>query len=266
MTDTAGARPLRIGVLVSATGANLSTLLDLQRREPERFQVALVASHGERAGALRVAREAGVETWTGDFDEVCGLASRAEGPEDRARYRALARTWHDGLDDRIRAWERGNGDLDLIVLAYHRWIEGRLLERYRGRMINQHPGDLSVLDAQGRRVLVGKDPVRTAMRLGHRSTRTSCFLVDGTRDGGPVLCMGPEVATGGRPATVEAAWQQELEQKERSDRACLEWTVRALADGRVTVSDRTHRDGSRVVLVDGNETPLGGMRMAEEGR
>ncbi|MFD7625429.1 hypothetical protein ACFV7Q_05170 [Streptomyces sp. NPDC059851] len=264
MTGTTSGRPMRIGVLVSATGANLSTLLGLQRREPERFQVALVASHGTRAGALGVAREAGVETWTGDFDEVCGLASRAEGPAAKARYRALARSWHDGLDDRIRAWERREGDLDLVVLAYHRWIEGRLLDRYRGRMINQHPGDLSVLDEEGRRVLVGKDPVRLAMGLGHTSTRTSCFLVDGTQDGGPVLCTGPPVPTAGRPATVEGAWQQELEQKDRSDRACLEWTVRALADGRLSVSDRTHRDGSRVVELDGTETPLGGMRMVEE--
>ncbi|MGW7406431.1 formyltransferase family protein [Streptomyces sp. NPDC054833] len=256
--------PLRIGVLVSATGANLSTLLGMQEAHPGEFEVCLVASHGERVKALDVARRAGVEAWTGDFDRHCGTASAASGPEARARYRARAREWHDGLDTRLADWERRNGELDLMVLAYHRWIEGRLLERYQGRMINQHPADLSVLSDQGTREFIGKDPVRLAMAAGRPTTRTSCFLVDPTRDGGAVLAMGPEVPVGGRRPTPEDAWQQELEQKSRSDRPCLQWTVRAFAAGRLALSDSTHPDGSRVVVVDGQPTPLGGRRLTEE--
>ncbi|WP_051811734.1 methionyl-tRNA formyltransferase [Kitasatospora sp. MBT63] len=254
-------RPLRIGVLVSATGANLSTLLALQDREPEAFQVCLVASHGSTAKALEVARGAGVETWTGDFDAHCGLASQAVDEAGRARYRERARAWHDGLDARIAAWEAVDGPLDLLVLAYHRWIEGNLLDRFHGRLVNQHPADLSVLDADGRRQLVGNDPVRLAMAAGHTATRTSCFLVDGTKDGGPVLCMGASVPTDGRAATPEDAWEQELLQKTESDRPCLEWTVRAFAAGRLALSGETHPDGSRVVLVDGQATALGGRRL-----
>ncbi|MFF9393439.1 formyltransferase family protein [Streptomyces griseoluteus] len=256
--------PLRIGVLVSATGANLSTLLGMRDAQPAEFQVCLVASHGERVKALDVARRAGVEAWTGDFDRRCGTASAAHGLEARARYRALAREWHDGLDARLAEWERDNGELDLIVLAYHRWIEGRLLERYRGRMINQHPADLSVLSRTGEREFIGRDPVRLAMAAGRDTTRTSCFLVDPTQDGGAVLAMGPEVPVGDRRPTPEDAWQQELVQKSRSDRPCLEWTVRAFAAGRLALGDSTHPDGSRVVVVDGQPTPLGGRRLTEE--
>ncbi|MEU7058744.1 formyltransferase family protein [Streptomyces sp. NPDC046197] len=253
--------PLRIAVLVSATGANLGTLLSLRDREPAAFQVCLVASHGSRAKALDVARDAGVETWTGDFDAYCGFASRADGAQGRLRYRQRAREWHDALDRRIAAWEAEHGALDLVVLAYHRWIEGNLLDRYAGRMINQHPGDLSVLDGDGRRLLVGNDPVRLAMAAGHTATRTSCFVVDGSQDGGAVLCMGPPVAVEERRATPEDAWEQELLQKTVSDRPCLEWTVRAFAAGRLALADGTHEDGSRIVLVDGRPTPLGGRRL-----
>ncbi|WP_208614758.1 formyltransferase family protein [Streptomyces regalis] len=256
--------PLRIGVLVSATGANLGTLLGMRDAHPEEFEVCLVASHGERVKALDVARQAGVEAWTGDFDRYCGTASAARDPEARARYRARAREWHDGLAARLADWERRNGELDLIVLAYHRWIAGGLLERYRGRMINQHPADLSVLSDAGARAFTGKDPVRLAMAAGRPTTRTSCFLVDETQDGGAVLAMGPEVAVGGRRPTPEDAWQQELEQKSRSDRPCLQWTVRAFAAGRLGLGEDTHPDGSRVVLVDGRPTPLGGRRLTEE--
>ncbi|MGW0330825.1 formyltransferase family protein [Streptomyces sp. NPDC003011] len=249
--------PLRIGVLVSATGANLRTLIDMRRAEPARYEVALVASHGTRSAALDVAREHGIEAWPGDFDAHCGTASRATGPAERAAYRRRARQWHDGLDARIAAWETDNGPLDLVVLAYHRWIEGDLLTRYHGRMINQHPGDLAVLDDTHRRALTGNDPVAVAMDLGHSTTRTSCFLVDESHDGGAVLCQGPPVPV--RAGTGPAA--QEREQKRLSDRPCLEWTVRAFASGSLALSASTHPDGSRVVLVDGVATPLGGRRL-----
>ncbi|MFD5326757.1 formyltransferase family protein [Streptomyces sp. NPDC127092] len=253
----AAERPLRIGVLVSATGANLRTLIGLQDAEPDRYQVALVASHGTRSPALGLAREHGIEAWPGDFDARCGTASRATTAEARADYRRRARQWHDELDARLAAWESVNGALDLVVLAYHRWIEGNLLTRYRGRMINQHPGDLTVLDAQGRRVLIGNDPVAEAMRLGHTTTRTSCFLVDDSHDGGAVLCQGPPVPV--RPGVDALA--QEQEQKLLSDRPCLEWTVRAFAAGSLALAAGTHPDGSRVVLADGVPLPLGGRRL-----
>jgi phosphoribosylglycinamide formyltransferase-1 len=103
------------------------------------------------------------------------------------------------------------------------------------------------------------------MAHGLPATRTSCFLVDGSRDGGAVLCMGPPVPVDGRTATREGAREQELIQKARSDRPCLEWTVRAFAAGRLAVSAAVHRDGSRIVLVDGTPTTLGGMRLGDIG-
>ncbi|MFD7965462.1 formyltransferase family protein [Streptomyces zaomyceticus] len=252
--------PLRIGVLVSATGANLRTLIDMQHTEPDRYRVTLVASHGTRSQALDVARDHGIESWPGDFDARCGTASRATGVTERAEYRRRARQWHDGLNARIAAWESDNNPLDLVVLAYHRWIEGDLLSRYHGRMINQHPGDLTVLDDAHRRVLVGNDPVTTAMELGHTTTRTSCFLVDESHDGGAVLCQGPRVPV--RRAVDSRA--QEREQKSLSDRPCLEWTVRAFATGSLALAGTTHPDGSRTVLVDGVPTPLGGRQLTAE--
>ncbi|GIH72578.1 formyltransferase family protein [Sphaerimonospora thailandensis] len=100
--------------------------------------------------------------------------------------------------------------MDLVVLAYHRWIEGDLLTRYAGTMINQHPADLSDLDDSGARRFTGKDPVRSAMAAGRTTTRTSCFAVDETRDGGAVLAMGPQVPVQGRQAAGEPAPRRNL--------------------------------------------------------
>lgn len=257
--------PLRIGVLVSATGANLRTLIGMQTADPERFQVCLVASHGDSSPALGIAAQQGIATWPGDFDARCGRFSQARDAAARAAYRERARRWHDRLCARIAAWEDSEGPLDLVVLAYHRWIDGELLRHYEGRMINQHPGDLSVLDNEGRRVLVGNDPVRRAIELGHRTTRTSCFLVDATRDGGAVLCQGPPAALppGAQPADAHA---HEQVQKRVSDKPCLEWTVRAFAAGSLGLAGERHRDGSRVVVVDGVPMPLGGMALSAAER
>lgn len=256
--------PARILVLVSATGANLTTLLGLARRRPDRVEIALVASDRPAAPSIDVARGAGVPVWPGHFVRECGRWSDCGTADDRAAYRRRARAFHDRLRLRVEDFEREHGEIDLVVLAYHRWIHGTLLERFAGRMINQHPADLADLDPDGRRRLVGLDAVGDALRRGDRCTRTSTFFVDDTADGGPVITRGPEVAyTGPRPPSASDVVAHEREQKVRSDRPALTWAVDALVDGRIGLdATRRHADGSAVVLVDGRPTPLGGHDLA----
>ncbi|MET9628332.1 formyltransferase family protein [Lentzea sp. NPDC006480] len=248
--------PLRVAVLVSATGANLTTLLELSRDRPDVLEVVLVASDRRGTPALDVARAAGVEAWPGDFERECGRFSECRTDADRARYRDLAEAFHDRLADRVEEFEHARGEIDLVVLAYHRWIHGRLLKKFDRRVVNQHPGDLASLRPDGTRALVGLDPVGDALRRGDRATRTSTFLVDASHDGGPVLAQGPEVPyEGGSHA------EHELRQKTLSDRPALRFAVTALAEGRYGIDRRTHPDGSAVVLLDGQPLPLGGMKL-----
>jgi phosphoribosylglycinamide formyltransferase-1 len=263
-------RPLRTMVLVSATGANLRTLLDLSADRPDVLEVVLVASDGGTAPALQVARGAGIPTWPGDFAVRCGRASECRTEAELAGYRQRAQDYHDRLAARVEQFEARHGEIDLVVLAYHRWIHGRLLEKFDRRMINQHPGDLASLDPAGRRTLAGMDPVGTALRRGDRATRTSTFVVDDRHDGGAVIVRGPETPyRGPMPPSEEDVVRHEAVQKAESDRPALRWAVRALADGRVALLDDVrHADGSATVLVDGSPTSLGGwdMQPAETGR
>jgi prepilin-type processing-associated H-X9-DG protein len=252
MTTTA--RPLRVAVFVSSTGGNLNTLLRISEREPDLFQVCIVISHSPANGAVAIAERHHIRTWRGDFDKHCGLRSAAQTADELKRYRDRARTWHDEIDKRLLAWECVHGDIDLVVLAYHRLIEGQLLRRYSGRMINVHPGDLTILTGDHRRLLVGMNPVGDAISAGHPATRTSCFMVDNGIDTGPILCRGPAVAVEhGRFAD-----DQEALQKIVSDPVALEWTVRAMAARRISFSSARHLDGSNVVLLDGHPMPFGG--------
>ena len=250
----------RVLVMVSATGANLTTLLDLSFRHPELIDVALVASDRPAAPGLDVARRAGVPTWPGSFTVECGRWSDCHTTAERSAYRDRARAFHDRLCLRVEEFENRTGPIDLVVLAYHRWIHGALLEKFAGRMINQHPGDLADLDMHGTRSLIGLDPVGVALRRGDPSTRTSTFFVDDTPDGGAVIVRGPAVHyTGPRPPARADLLAHEMTQKRLSDRPALTWAVTALVEGRVTRSaTQRHPDGSPVVLVDGRPTSLGG--------
>lgn len=254
--------------MVSATGANLRTLLQVSRRRPDLVEVVLVASDRPAGPALDVAREAGVPTWPGSAAAECGRWSDCVVEEDRAAYRRRAIDYHDRLCVRVERFEARSGEVDLVVLAYHRWVHGALLDKFAGRMVNQHPGDLTALDAAGHRTLAGLDPVGTALRRGDRATRTCSFVVDDTHDGGAVIVRGPAlVYLGPRPPGADDVVAHELEQKRHSDRPALTWALTALAEGRIRLDPvRRHVDGSAVVLLDGRPTPLGGHELCADAQ
>ncbi|MBT0770051.1 hypothetical protein KIH74_14020 [Kineosporia sp. J2-2] len=257
-------RPLRIAVLVSSTGANLGTLCRLAAQRPDVVRVVLVASDRRNAPALDVARAQGIPAWPGDFTAQCGSWAQCRSHGERAAYRRQARAFHDRLTDRLEEFGDREGEIDLVVLAYHRWIHGRLLETFAGRVINQHPGDLTRLSRSGERQLIGLDPVGCALRAGADATRTSTFLVDDSHDGGAVLVQGPLTPyRGPRPVTDADVVRHELRQKEVSDRPALRAAVLGLAEGRFALDPvARHRDGSTVVHLDGRPTALGGLRLA----
>lgn len=254
------ATPLRVMVLVSATGANLETALRFCRGHPELAEIALVASDRTDAPALGIARSAGVCAWGGNFEQVCGRRVDCRTSKDLAEYRERAIDYHDQLCARVEDFEADRGEIDLVILAYHRWIHGRLLEKFTERIVNQHPGDLALLDENKQRLLVGLDPVGEALRLGLTATCTSTFLVDQSHDGGPILARGPYVRYDGeKPPTKSEIAAHELKQKRTSDAPVLTWVLRALAERRLSLVRDTHNeDRSTAVALDGQVMPLGG--------
>lgn len=246
-------------MLASATGSNLRTLLKLQSERPDFYEVALVIVHGPRVGAIEVALGAQIETWIGDFDAVCGLRSEAQTQQDVYDYQERSRAWHDDLCARLELWESRNGALDVLVLAYHRILDGNLLQKFENRIVNMHPADLAVLDERGRRRYVGKRGVELAMLDGQPATRTSCFLVNEGMDEGSLVCRGPWVSVAGS----RSAEEQERKQKLHSDPPALRWTMSMLAQRRLTLGEEVHVDGSRALHLDGRPLPRGGHDLTE---
>lgn len=118
--------------------------------------------------------------------------------------------------------EREVGHIDLIVLAFRKVLCGPILEHFKGRMINVHPADLSVMDVETRKPrYVGIDGLARSIRDGNRTTRTSVHHVTSGVDEGPLICLGPEVPFVGDAGDPTHVMDHEIQQKVQSDRPCL---------------------------------------------
>jgi phosphoribosylglycinamide formyltransferase-1 len=152
--------PLRIAVLASGRGSNLAALVAARDAGVLPVQIAGVFSDRASAGALEVARAA-------------GIPAQVLAPRDYPDRLAF----DEALFAAVGAVQPG-----LIVCAgYMRIIEAAVVERFVGRMLNIHP---SLLPAyQGLRTHA------RVLRAGDRVHGASVHFVSAELDGGPVLAQ-----------------------------------------------------------------------------
>ncbi|WP_296664692.1 phosphoribosylglycinamide formyltransferase [Demequina sp.] len=153
-------RHRRVVVLASGAGSTLRALLEAAAEESYGARVVGVVTDQADAGALDIAREAGIAT------AVVRLPDFA----DRHQWdQALART--------IASFTP-----DLVLLAGFMRIVGRpCLERFGGRMINTHPALLPAYP--------GAHAVSDALAGGARVTGCTVMIVDAGVDTGPIVAQ-----------------------------------------------------------------------------
>jgi len=164
---------MRLAVAISGRGSNLAALLAaLPAGGPA--DVTLVLSNREAAG-LELARERGIATLV--------LADPADG-----------RAWLDAL-----AAHR----VELLVLAgYLKLVPAAVVERYRGRIINIHPGLLPAFGGPG---MYGRRVHEAVLASGAAVSGATVHLVDEVYDRGRVLAQaGVPVLPGDTPDTLAA--------------------------------------------------------------
>lgn len=156
------ADPVRVGVLISGRGTNLSALAEYKRRDPERgYQIALVASNVPEARGLVVARRYGFKTWTHSHKGM-----------ERAQF------------DRLMDAELRRHDVEIVALAgYMRLLSSEFIRGWESRILNIHP---SLLPAYK-----GLDTHRRALLAGEEFAGCSVHVVTEDLDSGPVLARQP---------------------------------------------------------------------------
>ncbi|HEV6954508.1 MAG TPA: phosphoribosylglycinamide formyltransferase [Promicromonospora sp.] len=150
----------RLVVLASGGGSNLAALLAAHGDPAYGARVVGVVSDRPDAGALDLARDAGVASAVvamKDFD-------------DRA-------AWNAGVLEAISVFQP-----DYVVLAgFMRILAPEVVRRFEGRMINTHPALLPSFP--------GAHGVRDALVHGVKVTGCTVHLVDDGVDTGPILAQ-----------------------------------------------------------------------------
>ncbi len=144
--------------------------------------------------------------------------------------------------------------VDLIFLAgYMRLTFPPLLNRFKNKILNVHPADLTVIDKTGSRLHIGDNAVFDALVSGEKRTRSSVILVDEKVDHGPILVSGPWVDyEEGYPVTFKRAAFHQEKQKLNSDWPASIKAVELIATGRLAL------DNNNVVYIDKKAQGLGG--------
>ena len=197
---------LKLGFLASHGGSSMKAIIAAIRRGELATEARIVIANNADAPALQHAREAGVP--------ALHLSQSKLGPS--------------GDIDRTIAEALAAAGVDLVVLSgYLRKLGPATLARFRGRILNIHPGPLPKYGGQGFHGIRVHEAVLAA---GERASAITIHLVDEEYDHGPVVARR-EVAVepGDTPATL-AARIQTLEPEFFVE------TLRAIADGRLKLS------------------------------
>jgi formyltetrahydrofolate-dependent phosphoribosylglycinamide formyltransferase len=195
---------LGAAVFASGGGTDLQALLDHRPAEPS-WEVRLVVSDREEAGALARARAAGVP--------VRVIPTKGRPPKEVAEQTLAALAEHS---------------VGVIFLAgYLKLVPRDVVAAYRGRMLNIHPALLPSFGGMG---MYGMNVHRAVLESGARLSGPTVHLVDEEYDRGAILGQWPvPVLVHDTPESLAA---RVLEVEHRLYPLVADHVCRALAEGR----------------------------------
>lgn len=194
---------LRVAVCVSGGGTNLQALIDaVKSGSVPDTGIVRVISNNRNAYALERARQNGIEA-------VCVA------PKDYADREDFNRAFLETVEEAAP---------DLIVLAgFLVVLPGRMIEKYRGRIINIHPSLIPSFCGKG---YYGLKVHEEALRRGVKVTGATVHFVDEGTDTGPILLQKAVVVR--EDDTPESLQRRVMEEAEWK---LLPEAVRLIAEG-----------------------------------
>ena len=154
---------MNLGVLASHEGTTLQSLLEAFADGRIQGRVAVVVSNNSDSGALRRARQAGVQ--------AVHLSSKTHADPP-------------ALDAAIRAVLMA-ADVDVVFLAgYMKKLGPGVVSAFAGRILNTHPALLPRFGGPG---MYGDRVFEAVLAAGETESGVSIHLVDADYDSGPVV-------------------------------------------------------------------------------
>ena len=156
---------MRLAVLASHEGSTLQALIDACAAQTLDAEVVLVVSNNSKAGALRRAAAANIDTRH--------ISIKTHGSEAAANQ-AIA----DALSDTKADW--------VLLLGYMKKMGEAILRQFSGRIINTHPALLPDFGGQG---FFGRKVHEAVHAAGVNETGATLHIVGQDYDTGPIIAQ-----------------------------------------------------------------------------
>ncbi|MBQ03983.1 formyl transferase [Candidatus Bathyarchaeota archaeon] len=179
---------MRVASFVSGSGTNARRIIERSYEEDSRFEVSLIFSDVRDGCLLRNGKK---RCRAKDIADEYGIPYEYEDIRDFYREKGEKRSDLSLRPeyDRLVVEKLAPHRIDLIALAgYMSITTWPLLEAYRGRIVNVHPADLSLLDGNERKY-VGIHVIRDAILAGESELRASTHVVRDKVDHGEILVV-----------------------------------------------------------------------------
>jgi folate-dependent phosphoribosylglycinamide formyltransferase PurN len=242
--------PMKVAAFMSGSGTNIIKLIEREKNLTDKnntpsFRVVFIFSDRSdgKCNGERIAYKNGIPYFSYDiraFHKKRGIKRTALTPEGLA-----ARREFDNVPARlIKAFE-----IDIIALG------GYMSYTTLDRCVNVHPGDLSILNNDGKRKYVGDHAVRDAILDGEKSLRASTLWTDQGVDTGPLLMVSEPLDVKlpeplgqlkkDEKRLMEVVDQHQERLKEIGDWKIFPKTIEMIAEGRVAFDEQMN------IYVDG---------------
>lgn len=167
---------------MSGTGSNARKLIEY---DSPHIDIRVILSDNPSSNYRKISHAYGIQARLNDIFSFCGVHDPGQGLKHRERRLAF-----DRETDRILK----SYDIRLIATAGYDWIISPFLCRSY-IIVNVHPGDLRVVDEDGRRIYIGLGWIPTARAIlnGERFVYSSTHLVTEDLDGGPIARVSKPV-------------------------------------------------------------------------
>jgi len=193
---TAGAKPMRIAVLVSGGGSNLQALIEAQSIPAPRTPAPRTPAQGDYEIALVVAdRE---DTFAVERAKKHGIAvAFALPPKGVSRPEARL-----AVSDRVLDLAREYGVDALVLAGFLTIMSGNVISEYSNRIVNIHPALLPKFGGKG---MWGHHVHEAVLAAGETESGCTVHLVDSGCDTGPILIQRKVPVLAGDTAEALAA-------------------------------------------------------------
>ncbi len=175
--------PLKIFILFSGGASLIKWLINNDPAYGKKYIFIGAFTNIKDASGIEFLRQHNIPVSSNGYKGFCKNCHLVES-EPKSQF-----IYFHTIGDRIKS--DYNPDL-ILCSGFMRILPKVFLDMFPNRVLNVHPADLSVKDAEtGKRIFTGSDAVEKAYTAGVRHMRSTIHFVTEEVDGGPICFVSP---------------------------------------------------------------------------